>query len=96
MAEYIEREFLLRNKFVDSFRSFFDCQNYESIIKQAPTADVVEVRHGEWLKTTVVTTYDGNRDEDIVYRCSLCGRQEPIQEPYCNCGAKMDGKKYEK
>lgn len=25
------------------------------------------------------------------YRCSKCGRVEKRKEPYCHCGAKMDG-----
>ena len=29
--------------------------------------------------------------EYISYKCSLCGRIENDKEPYCNCGAKMDG-----
>lgn len=26
----------------------------------------------------------------ISFRCPLCGRVEELQEPYCNCGAKME------
>ena len=47
-------------------------------LKSAPTADVTEVRHGEWL-------LDG--------RCSEC-LENPLttHRTYCpNCGAKMDG-----
>ena len=60
-----------------------------------PTADVVEVKHGEWVEefaklTTVKLT---GEDSTIVYRCSRCGRYESQKEPYCNCGAKMDGRK---
>ena len=25
------------------------------------------------------------------FRCSLCGRVEDREEPYCHCGARMDG-----
>ena len=51
-----------------------------------PLADVVEVRHGEWLP---VTTYDGR---EHLYRCSVCNRHEQVIYEYCHCGAKMDGK----
>ena len=59
------------------------------IVYEIPTADVVEVVHAEWM--------DRN-DRDIIsitdsYMCSRCGRVEEIKEPYCHCGAKMDGGK---
>ena len=60
-----------------------------------PAADVVEVRHGEWVYNT--------DDFTPKMRCSVCGYNKPLiagenikQEPnnYCNeCGAKMDGEK---
>ena len=62
----------------------------ETINKQ-PTADVEEVKHGEWKS--------GN---DLYYRvnCSLCGYEHYLgafyqySGNYCpNCGAKMDGGK---
>lgn len=62
----------------------------------APTADVVEVKHGEWKEETKFLITD-NPDDDgywaSVYICSNCGREEPHKEPYCHCGAKMDGKR---
>lgn len=62
------------------------------MVKAIPAADVVEVRHGEWIKK-----------EDGHYVCSECGRTRPYDEStyaienwacnYCHwCGAKMDGK----
>ena len=64
-------------------------------IENAPTADVVEVVHGEWIAinsdfgTPAGITMNGVTG----YKCSLCGRQEISKEPYCNCGAKMDGRR---
>lgn len=55
-------------------------------IENAPTADVVEVKHGEWL----------HENGEMV--CSVCGEEALMDEvyyesPYCpDCGAKMDGK----
>lgn len=67
-------------------------------LKRIPTADVEEVRHGEWI-----------RKRKFLYECSLCKRVVLIEGvnascdiksereillamyPYCNCGAKMDG-----
>ena len=46
------------------------------------------VRHGAWI-TYVIDYYDEGRRE-IEYKCSECGRFEPLRELYCHCGAKMD------
>lgn len=55
-------------------------------IKNAPTADVVEVKYGEW-------EWD-ERFSD--YTCSLCHNWDLTTPNYCsNCGAKMDGGKEE-
>jgi len=54
-------------------------------------ADVAEVCHGEWIEEEQEVEFYGCIDKQTFYRCSLCGRYEDKQEPYCNCGAKMDG-----
>ena len=48
-------------------------------------ADVVEVKRGEWKCIN-------NQHNYYEYHCSLCGRVERQEEPYCHCGAKMKGK----
>ena len=62
---------------------------YPAIVARAiddtPTADVVEVKHGEWIY-----------DHWCEFKCSICGhwsQTEPRgKEKYCpNCGARMDG-----
>lgn len=68
-----------------------------------PEADVEPVRHGRWI--------DKTEDTRREYVCSECGRsvflhfshaikEEPallkVMYPYCNCGAKMNGKEKEK
>lgn len=58
------------------------------IIKNAPTVDAVEVVHGEWIECKSTDF----RDNDNFFKCSICGRIERKQEPYCNCGAKMEKK----
>lgn len=70
---------------------------YECIIADiddAPTADVVEVRHGYWtFKNTTYCHYG--------CFCSVCGKKSGIGgirenqlKPYCpNCGARMDGER---
>ena len=57
------------------------------VLMQAPAADVVEVRNGEW-------GFDG-----LGWTCSECGEYAlsiktkiQVHSNYCpNCGAKMDG-----
>ena len=67
-----------------------------AVYESAPAADVVEVRHGEWIPIE----YDGYADGYPVWdlwECSVCQEEhrgdEDTLTPYCpNCGAKMDGK----
>lgn len=55
-------------------------------IKHLPTADVVEVRHGEWERSDEYEEQYG-----YLYKCSVCGVL-CFLDKYCpNCGAKMDG-----
>ena len=60
-------------------------------IKNIPSADVVEVKHGEWVDGGV----DGVGACDIEYRynkCSVCGYEYsfPMKYNFCpNCGADM-------
>lgn len=74
-------------------------------IDQTPTADVVEVRHGEWHYNS-----DGTDWGLGAWECSLCGCKNdnlPMDEKinprvwagakYCpNCGAKMYGERKER
>ena len=103
MAEYIEREALLQDigeTVLFSVRGGAKLPTPEmrgsnkviDRIKSAPTADVVEVRHGEWIMGVDIADYEYGT-------CSVCGYDERDAFPtgrtpnYCpNCGAKMDGK----
>lgn len=89
MAEYIKRETLINaiptvneDKQISLYGAVAD---FMVIASSIPAADVVEVKHGEWL---------GERGE---YECSVCGNEAPDDNywpsPYCPCcGAKMDKK----
>jgi rubrerythrin len=56
----------------------------EGIIAMLPTADVVEVKHGEW-----VTRKSIHKEE--FYVCSVCKTATDDIWRYCpNCGAKMN------
>ena len=63
-------------------------------IAMLSTADVVEVRHGEWItccEEPRITNSSAGVSK-FWFECSECGRKELHKEPYCHCGAKMDGK----
>lgn len=65
-----------------------------SEINNAPAADVVEVRHGEW------TLIGNGNGRPIHWKCSVCGYEtlDAVNgdTDFCpNCGAKMDGERKE-
>ena len=56
-------------------------------LAKVPAADVAEVVHRRWI-----SFLDGDHImPERYYRCSRCGRVESRRQPYCHCGAKMDG-----
>lgn len=90
MNEYIEREKVMKTakngNHSDFGRSIADLTSLREVLEDIPSADVIEVKHGEW------TTYG------IAAVCSVCQTEIVIEQyekelNYCpNCGAKMDGK----
>ena len=91
--EYIERDTL--NNDLDwfapeAFNALIDKIN--KIIRNQPTADVQEVRHGEWIEKPYLLGTSNF--------CSLCGENYGMPHgkyKFCpNCGAKMDRKDDEK
>ena len=101
MAEYIEREALLkvlRGSAVAKYPASFAMGLFAAAdeVSKLPAADVKTVVHGRW----VGLEYDGYADGCPVYdvwECSECGEEVsgedvPITHPYCHgCGARMDG-----
>ena len=93
MAEYIDREKMLKcleenNTDVDWIVGKYNADWIYSFIETQPTADVTEVKHGEWIPCG-----DG---EHTPLMCSSCfntwGFYKQKGSVYCpNCGAKMDG-----
>ena len=56
-------------------------------LAKVPADDVAEVVHRRWI-----SFLDGDHImPERYYRCSRCGRVESRRQPYCHCGAKMDG-----
>lgn len=100
MAEYIEREALMRR--IKEIHCA-ECDSYHGVrcracwvddtldyIDSEPAADVTPVRHGRWVSVP----------HKLARVCSVCNRDEPYKfadidadvYDYCpNCGAKMDG-----
>ena len=82
MAEYIEREAVLKEAESRIMWGASAAAVYE-LIRDAPAADVAQVRHGRWIAS-----------HDEFCACSIC--KYPVyvwwnQTNYCpNCGAKMD------
>lgn len=75
----------IKKEFAPNYRPVLEVAAH--LISQTPIADVVAVRHGEWVY-----------DHWCEFSCSECGhfsKTEPRgKENYCpNCGAKMDGGK---
>lgn len=93
MADYMERETAI--KAIEKADCAVIADDAEScktdylreIIKSVPAADVAPVVHGRWI-----SFLDGDHImPERYYRCSRCGRVESRRQPYCHCGAKMDG-----
>lgn len=86
MSRYIDAERLLKalNCFKnDEHRNEQFLNGIRTAISQVewqPTADVEEVKHGEWL------------ENGANYKCSYCGNTEPYcTDAYCRmCGTKMN------
>ena len=62
-------------------------EEYIPVMTKIPTADVEEVKHGEWIE----------EEHGMFYSCSNCGYLIEYQfTNYCpNCGAKKDGQEDE-
>ena len=97
MAEYIEREAL--REILDGWRDahadvddVHGCGLLEDVICEVDAqtaANVAPVVHGRWI------SFMGGDHimPERYYRCSRCGRVESRRQPYCHCGAKMDGER---
>lgn len=96
--EYIERVALIKfaMDYIPNIHGDTTMKAVKRALKAAPAADdVVEVRHGEWI--SIIDEPTPLREFALLsgYQCSECGRYEKEKQPYCNCGAKMDGERKE-
>lgn len=98
MAEYITKSKL--KEYIEKYCNPEGCIRItaEDVYKTAlttiecvPTADVVEVKHGEWLE---IIKDIGRGRTLISYQCNQCDVYTAKELNYCpNCGAKMDGRR---
>ena len=92
MKEYIEREALLNEvEILKGVSPYY--HRMKTMIEEAPVSDVAPVVHGEWkvcFEEPRLTSTSAGVSE-FWFECSLCGRKESHTEPYCHCGARMDG-----
>lgn len=95
MARYIDADKLMESMIKGLFPNEKTGTPFDVLrtIEQTPTADVVEVKHGEWKPT--------EPDSDVRFFCSECETEISTSWDYdnaemwryCpNCGAKMDGR----
>ena len=86
MAKYIDAEKID----FSMLKNDFDRARAKVMVMATPTADVAEVRHGEWIEVDDgVLIGDGKHLE-----CSECHiwKKDKQKSNYCpHCGAKMDG-----
>lgn len=92
MKEYIERAVALEAL----SKSGVTCNmRAHKIVASIQAADVAPVVHGRWIGYDASYyrnyTYGAHPVNLIRYKCSVCGRTVSKKEPYCHCGAKMDG-----
>ena len=84
---------------LDVLRQRVDAINIALTALTQPTQEQVEKMQGEWIPVcdTVQDVlrefpqYEMHRG----YKCSLCGRFEEKEQPFCNCGAPMTDKAVE-
>ena len=90
MAEYIKRSYIRKMAMFEmayTMETETDAAVVLRMIDDAPAADVAPVVHGRRI-----SFLDGDHImPERYYRCSRCGRVESRRQPYCHCGAKMDG-----
>lgn len=95
MKEYVERKYF--EDIVDYYLGHSNGAEHYAYgimrgeVRVAPTADVVEIKHGRW------------ENNEYGYQCSICkgdslydGFNHPVKSRSCpHCGAQMDGEQYD-
>lgn len=95
MADYIKRDSV-----IELSREYYSQGLKEEAvpvraIRNIPSADVAEVKHGEWEENSRTSISERHRQIHYsIYKCSRCNHANGrYKSNFCpNCGAKMDGK----
>ena len=97
MPRYIDTD--KTDKIIEEELGVYDTTELKEMLYAFPTEDVEPVIHAHWIvqkKRVYISSAEyplGKPTKLYIpdfYTCSICGRKEPYQEPYCHCGAKMD------
>lgn len=95
MSDYIKREDAIKafKRVLDEDFPYISEETPRERIAAIPSADVVEVRHGRWLRVGQ-SFIDPNKF--LCFECSICrctlDNHIKVEPNYCpNCGARMDG-----
>ena len=73
------------------------CDLVLTALRPVSREQVEKMWKGEWIKergqTYIPVEYNEQGEailhDFVVYRCSICGRENTKEEPFCNCGAPM-------
>ena len=86
MKKYIDAD-LLKAEFTGNFACEYPAPLVKALIDNQPAADVVEVKHGEWLTETAFEVFGGEKqawgkNPIAMLYCSNC-RKEPYSDKDC-------------
>ena len=94
-SEYEEQGSFIEAGMAVTFKNAFD--TILSALRPVSREQVEKVWRGKWIKelrqTYIPVEYDEQGEvilhDFVVYHCSICGRENTKEEPFCNCGAPM-------
>ena len=86
-----------QSKMVDYSKIIETLEFAAAALRPVSRERIEKVWKGEWIKerrqTYIPVEYDEQGEvilhDFVVYRCSICGRENTKEEPFCNCGAPM-------
>ena len=92
MGEYLKKRVVYAGDvLIELMKAGWTPKDAARLIEGVPDADVAPVVHGTWIgQIRFVPTMTGMGIRPIWF-CTECGRKVTRKEPYCHCGAKMDG-----
>lgn len=95
MAEYIRKDVLTR-VYMEKGKDKLRLATVINELEMLPAADVAPIIRGHWIPEHHKDKVSRTEYHSYTwYHCSVCGRKligcrDPLEAPYCHCGAKMD------